>query len=127
MTDGAAAAGDAEAAEGEAGEQAGEAAEGQGLSGEQGESGIESGEKSIPDNPSVTGHIFRPAEGHYETDTPENRADIESAANNPENKKETDEHGTDHYESENADGSTTWAFVRGNNIVDGGRNPPPPK
>jgi hypothetical protein len=91
------------------------------------EGGEDDAEKknTIPDNPSITNHIFRPKEGHFPDDTPENRKKIEDVANDPDNYQGTDRHGKEGYSKTNPDGSQTWAEVRNGQITNGGINEVP--
>jgi len=77
----------------------------------------------IPDNPSVVGHIFRNASGHYSVDTPANRSAIESTVRQENYIGEA--HGANWYARTNPDGTQNWAKVWDGNITDGGLNSVP--
>ena len=83
-----------------------------------------SGTNIIPDNDSVTGHIFRDAEGHI-PDTPENRALLENIANDMVNFRGTDKYGNEWYTKILEDGREVWGESRNGNIFDGGINANP--
>ena len=78
----------------------------------------------IPENPSVTGHIFKKGSGHI-PDTPENRALLEAVANQPECFSGTDIYGNNWYGKVLEDGRQVWSEVRGGVIFDGGVNQEP--
>ena len=82
------------------------------------------GTNKIPDNNSVTRHIFRDAEGHI-PDTPENRTLLENVANNAENFRGTDKYGNEWYTKILEDGREVWVESRNGNIFDGGINETP--
>lgn len=74
---------------------------------------------------SVLDHIFREEEGHLSQDTPENRALLESVANDPNNRLGDDIHGNTWYAKTQVDGCQIWVRVRGTIITDGGVNTTP--
>lgn len=76
----------------------------------------------ISENQSHVGHIFKNSQGHLESDTPENRAFIESATENPKNKVGKNNFGQEIYLKTMADGTQSWAAVRDGEIRNGGRN-----
>ena len=78
----------------------------------------------IPENPSVTGHIFKKGSGHI-PDTPENRALLEAVANKAGNTLGADKYGVVWYAEMLPDGRQIWAEVRGNAIIEGGINQSP--
>ena len=78
----------------------------------------------LPSNDAQIKHILRKAEGHIE-DTPENRALLESVANNSENYKGTDMHGNRWYSKTLPDGKQIWVYVKNGIIQNGGINNSP--
>ncbi len=70
------------------------------------------------------GHIFKKGRGHFDRDTPENRAFIEAAANSG-NKVGVKTTGVEVYLRTMPDGSQSWAEVWKGKITNGGRNPFP--
>ena len=93
--------------------------------------GAKSGSKnghggSIPDNPSVTGHIFDPEkEGHLPEDTPENRRKLNDVGNDEGSYLGQDQYGNDWHGRINEDGPQTWTESRNGRIFDGGVNKKP--
>jgi hypothetical protein len=79
----------------------------------------------IPDNPSISGHIFRNASGHFVTDTPENRAILEDVANERSNYQGVDEFGSSVYTKTVEAGRQIWVEVRNGEIRNGGINETP--
>ena len=75
----------------------------------------------IPNNFSVTGHIFRSKEGHIQ-DTAENRFLLESVANNENNFLGYDMYGNQWYALVQPDGRQVWVEARNGIIFDGGIN-----
>lgn len=75
----------------------------------------------LPSNDAQIKHILRKAEGHIE-DTPENRALLESVANNSENYKGTDMHGNRWYSKMLPDSKQIWVSVKNGIIQNGGIN-----
>ena len=71
------------------------------------------------------GHIFRHARGHLRGDTPENRALLESVANNPEAQKGTDIFGNAWAAEILPDGTQVWTQSREGGIINGGLNATP--
>ncbi len=78
----------------------------------------------IPNDDSITGHIFRDAEGHI-PDTPENRALLEDVANDSANFRGTDKYGNKWYTRTQSDGSLVWVEIRNGKIFEGGVNVTP--
>ena len=78
----------------------------------------------IPNDDSITGHIFRDAEGHI-PDTPENRALLEDVANDSANFRGTDKYGNEWYTRTQSDGSQVWVEIRNGKIFEGGVNVTP--
>ena len=74
----------------------------------------------IPNNPSVTGHIFRVKEGHLSVDTPENRALLEAVAGDPAHLRGTTMYGMRGYSKTLPDGTQVWVEVNGSTIINGG-------
>lgn len=78
----------------------------------------------FPANESQTKHIFRNAEGHI-PDTPENRALLQSVADDPANSLGSDRFGNSWSAKTNPDGTQTWVQTRNGTIINGGVNQTP--
>jgi hypothetical protein len=79
---------------------------------------------NFPSDPSQLGHIFRDAPGHFTEDTPGNRAAIQLTIS-PANYSHIDQFGNAIYGQTNANGTQTWAQVRGGTIQNAGINQTP--
>ena len=66
----------------------------------------------IPENKSITGHIFKKKEGHFRKDTPKNRALIERVAANPRNYRLKDCHGNHLFEEITLKNKQIWVECR---------------
>jgi hypothetical protein len=66
----------------------------------------------ISQDPNRLGHIFKDDSGHFDSDTPENRAFIESATASRDNWVGASSHGADIYLKTMPDGTQAWAEVR---------------
>ena len=81
---------------------------------------------SIPDDSSVTGHIFDPTkDGHMPEDTPENRQKLDDVGNDEDSYLGRYQYGNDWHGRINEDGSQTWTESRNGRIFDGGVNKEP--
>ena len=78
---------------------------------------------SIPENPSIIGHIFQP--DHNIEDTPENRLLLINTASDDNNNIGTDIRGNTWYAKDLPDGRQVWVLVRNNQIRNGGINDTP--
>jgi len=76
----------------------------------------------ILEDPNRLGHIFKDSSGHFEKDSSENRAFIESATESQDNWIGSNSHGLDIYLKTMSDGTQAWAEVWGGEIRDGGQN-----
>ena len=86
-----------------------------------GSAGGGGGHNNLPSKPSQLRHIFADRPGHL-VDTEENRALIESVANNSNNYLGTDSMNTQWYAQIQPDGSQIWARVWNDTIFNGGIN-----
>jgi hypothetical protein len=80
---------------------------------------------SIPDDPSIDGHIFRPNEKGHVADTAENRDLINETANGKGRYLGKDSFGNDWWEQTLSDGRQVWAEGRNGKIWDAGINDEP--
>jgi hypothetical protein len=71
---------------------------------------------------SLLGHIFKKAKGHFEQDTPENRAYILEVVSSLKNKAGVDAFGKELYLKIMPDGTQAWAYVENGVITSGGCN-----
>ena len=78
----------------------------------------------IPNNPSITGHIFRNSPGHL-PNTMDNLKLLEDVANDPACYYGTDKYGTSWYIKIQPDGAQIWVQSRNHVIFDGGLNEVP--
>ena len=78
----------------------------------------------IPNNPSITGHIFRNSPGHL-PNTMDNLKLLEDVANDPVCYYGTDKYGTSWYGKIQPDGTQIWVQSRNHVIFDGGLNEVP--
>ena len=78
----------------------------------------------IPNNPSITGHIFRNSPGHL-PNTMDNLKLLEDVANDPACYYGTDKYGTSWYGKIQPDGAQIWVQSRNHVIFDGGLNEVP--
>jgi len=76
-------------------------------------------------NEKSVGHIFRKEEGHFESDTKQNRDQLEDLANDSDNKLGSDKYGNDWYAKSLPNGKQIWARVRDGKITNGGINNTP--
>jgi hypothetical protein len=65
-------------------------------------------------------HIFREAEGHFPTDTTDNRRALIGTASRPGNFAGTDRFGNDWFSETRSDGTQIWVQVRESKITNGG-------
>ena len=86
-----------------------------------GAAGSNGGQNRLSTKLSQLKHMFADRPGHL-PDTPENRALLESVANNPNNYLGTDSMNTQWYAQIQADGSQVWARVWNGSIFNGGIN-----
>lgn len=86
-----------------------------------GAAGGNGGGNKLSSKPSQLKHMFADRLGHL-PDTPENRALLESVANNPNNYLGTDSMNTQWYAQIQPDGSQIWARVWNGSIFNGGIN-----
>jgi RHS repeat-associated protein len=86
--------------------------------------GAETKPNSIPDNPSIEGHIFRNEKGHI-ADTSENRDLLEGVSNDKRNFRGIDSYGNEWYSKDMPNGQQAWVEVRNGHIIDGGINDSP--
>lgn len=86
--------------------------------------GMAGGSVRFPQNDSQTKHIFRKKDGHID-DTPDNRALLESVANNENNYMGTDKYGNRWYSQMIENVGQVWVRVRDGIINNGGINNPP--
>lgn len=86
-----------------------------------GAAGENGGRNVLSSKPSQLKHMFADRPGHL-LDTPENRALLESVANNPNNFLGTDSMNTQWYAQIQSDGSQIWARVWNGSIFNGGIN-----
>ena len=89
-----------------------------------GSAGGNSGQNRLSSKPPQLKHMFADRPGHL-PDTPENRALLESVANNPNNYLGTDSMNTQWYAQIHSDGSQIWARVWNGFIFNGGINAVP--
>ena len=89
-----------------------------------GAAGGNGGQNRLSSKPSQLKHMFADRPGHL-PDTPENRALLESVANNPNNYLGTDSMNTQWYAQIQSDGSQVWARVWNGSIFNGGINEVP--
>ncbi len=72
-----------------------------------------------------THHIFRKSEGHFPSDTPENRKLLEDLVNDKKNYHGPDRHGNSVYGKILENGKQVWAYLRNGCIHNGGINETP--
>lgn len=77
-------------------------------------------EEKIPFDEKRVGHSFRKADGHFDQDTPENRAIVQETVKNVH--FEGTLHGNDHYSRELPNGRQVWVRVRDGKIFNCGIN-----
>ncbi len=82
-------------------------------------------DNDITINEDKAGHIFRDSDGHFNSDTPENRDVLEDVSNSSENHLGADKYGNEWYGKTRSDGSQVWTQVRNGKIVNGGVNDVP--
>ena len=85
---------------------------------------MRSPKNAIPNNPSITGHIFRNSPGHL-PNTMDNLKLLEDVANDPVCYYGTDKYGTSWYIKIQPDGAQIWVQSRNHVIFDGGLNEVP--
>ena len=85
---------------------------------------MRSPQNAIPNNPSITGHIFRNSPGHL-PNTMDNLKLLEDVANDPVCYYGTDKYGTSWYIKIQPDGAQIWVQSRNHVIFDGGLNEVP--
>ena len=85
---------------------------------------MRSPQNAIPNNPSITGHIFRNSPGHL-PNTMDNLKLLEDVANDPVCYYGTDKYGTSWYIKIQLDGAQIWVQSRNHVIFDGGLNEVP--
>ncbi len=68
-------------------------------------------------------HIFRNAEGHLKSDTPENRKLLLDLANDPAHRLGIDQFGNTWAARTGHDGRQAWVQIRDDRITNGGINP----
>lgn len=89
-----------------------------------GSAGGSGGRNTLSTKPAQVKHMFSDRPGHL-PDTVENRALLESVANNPENYLGVDSLNTQWYAQTQSDGSQIWARVWDGSIFNGGINETP--